>query len=101
MEFLQWNKTASELIKTKAGEYAFCRDCEQNKTCDHSYGKIHPISGYIYHYLIEFENGVKIYPQGKSWEYEPEWFVNLLTVAQNKLHEIQADPKWQEMQKVK
>lgn len=75
----------------KLQEIIFCRECEANETCEHKYNKIHPISAYVYKYMIEFENGVKIYPKGRSWEYEPEWFVNLLTAAQNELHRIQEE----------
>jgi hypothetical protein len=85
------NQSASELIKTEAGVRCFCQDCELVTVCNHSYGKIHPISLYVYRYLQDIEAGFKIYPHGKSWEYEPEWFINLLNSAQNELHKAQAD----------
>ena len=91
MDFYQQNPHAKELITGKAGEIWFCQDCELYETCKKQYGKIHPISLYVYRYLVDMENGCKIYPNGKSWEYEPEWFVRLLNSATAKLHELQSE----------
>jgi hypothetical protein len=90
--FFYRNKAAAtELIKGYAGEYAFCQDCEACQTCDKTYGKVHPIASYVYRYLMDIEAGFKIYPGGRSWEYEPDWFISLLTAAQNELHSIQSE----------
>ena len=91
MEFFHRNEHAREMINGKAGEIWFCRDCELYETCNRQFGKVHPLSLYVYRYLIDMENGVKIYPHCRSWEYEPEWFIQLLTSATAKLHEIQKE----------
>ena len=93
------NATAKK--NDKVWELTFCRDCEKYKTCSKSYGKIHPISQYVYRYLIDIENGFKVYPHGKSWEYEPEWFIMLLTAAQNELHSIQSEQSERQTKKGK
>lgn len=91
MRLFNHPQNATALKIDKVWELNFCSDCEKQKTCDKSYGKIHTISQYVYRYLIDMENGFKLYPHGKSWEYEPEWFINMLTAGQNELRTIQTE----------
>jgi hypothetical protein len=81
------------LLQGNAGTICFCQDCELYETCKHDFGKIHPLSLYVYRYMVEFESGSRIYPNGKSWEYEPDWFLSLLTAATNEYRTITAEGK--------
>jgi len=68
----------------------FCRDCLEYQTCNHSYGKVHPAALYVYRYLSEIEKGFVHYPAPGSWEYQQEWFITLLSAAQNELESLRA-----------
>jgi len=73
--------------------YLFCRDCEAYETCNHEYGKIHPVSLYVYRYLSEIEKGFLHYPNPGSWEHQQDWFITLLSTAQAELEALRKADK--------
>ena len=82
-----------------AGKYAFCRDCEQNKTCDHAGSKLTAKARYVFRYVFEFDSGVHIYPRPGSWENQYSWFDTMLQAGRSKLNEVRNDMMEKESKK--
>jgi len=78
VRLIENNTNVGLLLEGQAGEYAFCRDCEQYENCNHNGQKILSCNKLVidHMYADEYYWGTKLYD-------EAEWFIELLNIAKN------------------
>lgn len=94
-------QAAEQIMDTAAGQYQFCRFCEAENECDHSFSKITERANYVLRYLYEFDAGIMQYPLPGSFELQPLWFIKMFQAGRTEMNKIRAAKRKAELDKLK
>jgi hypothetical protein len=80
---------------------SMCRHCELDQTCKklEDYPKISPLSAWLIKWHYEIEAGFAIYPRGGSWENQPQWFIDGISLVRATVAKVQKELSEKESRK--